>query len=104
MIKPGLKAGGQSLPALVVSCNAINENLEMVIVCPLIEDMQISESQEGMVVVPKEVIGLNHNSVILCFQLFTISKERIVKRIGSLPTFLMPSVQSSLKAVLNLND
>lgn len=93
-----------TLPALIITCDAINKNLGTLLVCLLINDRQISESLIGAIFVPKEVIGLSDNSIVLCLQIFTISKNQIVKCIGSLPDSFISSIKKSLKTVLNLDE
>ncbi|MFQ5677349.1 MAG: type II toxin-antitoxin system PemK/MazF family toxin, partial [bacterium] len=52
---------GAGLRAVVVSSDALNKNLETVIVCPLIEQAPILESVTGATFVPKEVVGLRND-------------------------------------------
>ena len=75
-------------PALVISADTINDNLQTVIICPLIEAKNVSQSRIGATFVPKEIGGLHENSLILSFQIKTISKERVLKRLSSLPSDL----------------
>lgn len=89
--------------ALVISANAINDNLPTVIICPLIEAKNVSESRIGATYVPKEIGGLSEDRIVLSFQIQTISKERIVKRISSLPSPFMRQVKESLQTALNLD-
>lgn len=99
---PGLEQN-DDIPAVVISCDTINDNLETVIVCPLIESKQPSESRVGAIFVPKEVLGLENNHFVLCLQILTVFQEQIINRIGSLPDSLMSSVELGVKTVLHLD-
>ena len=97
------KLNGSSRYAVVISADIINENLQTVIVCPLIEAKQVVKSRIGATFVPKSVIGMDINSLVFSLQIKTISKERIVKRVSSLPTDYMVQIKESLQAVLDID-
>jgi mRNA-degrading endonuclease toxin of MazEF toxin-antitoxin module len=74
-----------------------------IIVCPLIEIGEISESRVGAAYVPGELIGMSRDSLVLCLHILTLDQDQIVKRIGSLPSSLMSNVEESLRFVLDLS-
>ena len=89
--------------AVIVSADVINENLQTVIVCPLIAAKEIKTSRIGATFLPKEETGLDLNSLILSLQIRTVAKETIVQKIGSLPHEYHAQVKESLQAVLELD-
>lgn len=99
----GSEKRGKAKLAVIVSADAINENLQTVIICPIIKANQVSTSRIGATFIPQEIGNLGNNSLILSFQINTISKERILKRIDSLPASFMLQVKESLQAVLNMD-
>lgn len=46
--------------------------------------------------------GLDRESIVLCARLITISKERLQRHMGALPTDLMHEVDDALRAALGL--
>ena len=89
-------------PALVISSDTLNSNLETIITCPIIEANGVQESRIGATFVPSDVIGLGKNCIILAFQIRSISKTRIVRRVGSLPESYLEEVQEGIKAALDI--
>lgn len=89
--------------AVIISADIINENLQTVIVCPLIEAKQVSQSRIGATFVPKADIGLDRDGLVFSLQIKTVSKDRIVKRVSSLPLSYMEKIKESLQAVLELD-
>ncbi|MCG8603718.1 type II toxin-antitoxin system PemK/MazF family toxin [bacterium] len=91
-------------PAVIISCNVVNANMGSIIICPLVEIGQISESRVGAAYVPGELIGMSRDSLVLCLHILTMKQDQIVQRIGSLPDSLMRSVEESLEFVLDLGQ
>lgn len=89
--------------AVIISTDVINENLQTVIVCPLIEAKQVSKSRIGATLIPKEVIGMEENCLAFSLQLKTVAKEKIIKRVGSLPLDYLQQIKESVQAVLELD-
>jgi mRNA-degrading endonuclease toxin of MazEF toxin-antitoxin module len=90
--------------AVVVSADIINENLPTVIVCPLVEADEVRESRIGATYIPKQDTGLELDCLVLSLQVKTVSREHIVKRIGTLPANYQAQLKESLQAVLELED
>ena len=89
--------------ALVISSDVVNQNLQTVIVCPVAEARKVAESRMGATLIPKGVIGLDHDVVVFSLQIRTIPKSQIVKRISSLPPPYLSQIRESLQAVLAIN-
>ncbi|MFQ5863896.1 MAG: type II toxin-antitoxin system PemK/MazF family toxin [bacterium] len=89
-------------PALIVSADAINEHLQTLIVCPLIEAKQVTQSRTGATFIPREVAGLKEHNLVLSLHIKTIPEKRILKRISSLPSSYLLQVKESIQAVLDL--
>ena len=78
----GTELGKKILPALIISCNELNEGWSnLIIIVPLTsKDKKITshvriEPPEGGITVP---------SFIVCEQIRSISKERLVKKLGTI--------------------
>ncbi|NIR53180.1 type II toxin-antitoxin system PemK/MazF family toxin [candidate division KSB1 bacterium] len=87
---------------VIISADAINDNLKTVIVCPLIDAKEVKESRVGVTFIPNHIIGVERDSLAFSLQIKTISKDRIVKRINSVPRNYMGQIKKSLYAVLDL--
>ncbi len=75
----GSEQGGRR-PSLIISGNMLNENLNIVIVCPLTTN--IKEFKGNVVLNPSHENGLKNASEILTFHIRSVSKERLKKKLG----------------------
>jgi mRNA interferase MazF len=97
----GSEQGGKR-PVLIVSRDAININAPIVIVVPLTN----RENKRRLYPTHVELFagegGLAKNSVVLCEQVRAISKNRLKKRIGEVPSQRMSGVDAALKISMDL--
>jgi len=93
----GSEQGGKR-PVLVVSGNSMNESLPVVIVCML------SGKVKGFpccpVISPTKSNGLKSTSEVLVFQIRTISKQRLNKKIGLIKQTEFAQILQGLHEVL----
>lgn len=89
--------------ATVVSANVVNEYLHSVIICPLIRTPHFQHSRIGATFVPKEISGLDEHTTINYFEITSILKDQIAKRIGALPNIFLPEIRDSLKAIFDIS-
>ncbi len=83
-------------PVLIVSGNAMNEHLGLVIVCPFSSS---KKDYPGSVFIPKSPgNGLEKDSEILTFQIRTLSGKRLGERLGRV------SKEQLKKAIFALNE
>ena len=76
----------------------MNDNLEIGIVCPL--STKIKNLAGCLVLQKKTVSGLDYDSEVLTFQIRTISKERLTKKIGEITTEEFNKLKKGLNEVL----
>ncbi|MFZ2450338.1 MAG: type II toxin-antitoxin system PemK/MazF family toxin [Methylovulum miyakonense] len=75
---------GKTRPVLVISDDDINAIL------PVMNILPITSYKQGRSIYPNEVFvnttesGLDKDSIILCHQIRTIDKKRLIKRIGQI--------------------
>lgn len=69
-------------PAVIISGNALNDNLGTVIVCPL--TTKIKNYKGNVVLEPGDENGLNKTSEILTFHIRSVSKERFSRKLGNI--------------------
>lgn len=67
-------------PVVILSGNMLNQYLQVVITAPL--TTKIKNYQGNPVIHPKESNGLQEISELMVFHIRSISKDRLVKRLG----------------------
>jgi mRNA interferase MazF len=68
-------------PVVIVSGNLLNEHLPVVIVMPL--TTKIKKYKGNPVLRPSKVNGLKNESEMLVFHIRSVSKDRLVEKLGS---------------------
>ena len=69
-------------PVLVISDEQINRLLPVVNVLPITSRKQGRNIYPNEVLVPQGVGGLTKESIVLCYQIRTLDKERLIKTMG----------------------
>ena len=84
-------------PVVVISGNTMNKNLGIFIICPISSKIK---NYAGAVLLQKNKINkLKENSEIITFQIRTISKERMIKKIGEITDLELKAIFYSLNEV-----
>ena len=72
-------------PVLVISREAINQTLPVVNVLPITSVKSSSRRiYPNEVLLPSSTAGLSVNSIVLCYQIRTLDKQRLYKPLGEL--------------------
>jgi mRNA interferase MazF len=83
-------------PIVIISGNTMINNLDVVIACPL---SSIIKNLLGCIILkPNATNNLSKESEVITFQIRTVSKKRLLKRIGEI------SEKELLSIKLGLND
>ena len=85
-------------PAVIVSGNNLNNNLDVIWVCPL--SSSIHEFEGNPILKPNSENGLKNESEIMVFQIRSISKKRLKKKIGSISTKEMNQISVTINDIL----
>ena len=85
-------------PVVVISGNVVNEYLKVVIACPL--TTKIKNYKGNIVLEPDTINGLSEKSEILIFHVRSISKERLIKKIGSISEKQLAELKMGLDDIL----
>ena len=86
-------------PVVIVSGNSMNEHMDICIVCPLTSKIK---KYAGCVVIKKDKQnGLKEDSEIITFQIRTIAKERLTKKIGTITSEQLKNLKQGLIEVLH---
>lgn len=92
---------GRIRPALVIQNDILNKYSPLTIVAPITSKIYEKEYPTN-VFIKKEETKLNKDSTILLNQIRAIDKRRIIKKLASLPHFLMKKVDMALKVSLEI--
>lgn len=85
-------------PAIVISNDSINQFSQLVVVVPLTKNT--AHLSPSHVVIPRGNARLTFTSKVVTEQIKAVDKQRIVKRLGSLPSPLPAQVERALKNTL----
>ncbi len=69
-------------PVVIVSGNMLNKYLQAVITCPL--TTKIKNYKGNIILEPNEQNGLTEKSEIMIFHIRSVSKDRLIKKIGTI--------------------
>ena len=85
-------------PVVIISGNLLNEHLNTVICCPLTS--KVRNYKGNVVLVPDGQNNLRLPSEILTAHIRSISKERLVRRIGRISAQQMEEIKTGLSEML----
>jgi mRNA interferase MazF len=85
-------------PVVIISGNLLNEHLPVVIVMPL--TTKIKNYKGNPVLKPSKVNGLTNESEMLVFHIRSVSKDRLVEKIGSTESSELEGAIKTLNDIL----
>lgn len=85
-------------PVVIISGNMLNHYLPVVIVCPLTS--KIKNYKGNIILKPDEENGLTEPSEIMIFHIRSISKERLVRKIGEVTGSELAGLKLGLDDIL----
>lgn len=95
-IKGSEQAGNR--PAVIISGQAMNNNLDVIIVCPITSS--VKNFKGNPILEPTKDNGLLIASEIMVFHIRALSKLRFKKRIGSVTNEQLEQTKNTLNAIL----
>jgi mRNA interferase MazF len=75
---------GKTRPVLVISDEDINAILPVINIFPITSYKQGRKIYPNEVYLKEEQSGLDKDSIVLCYQIRTIDKKRLIKKIGGI--------------------
>lgn len=106
-IDPGEPSGsepGYRHPFVVVQNNIFNRsNIENVVVCVVTSNLKRAKSPGNVLLIPGEG-GLPEQSVINISQIYTVDREDLGKKIGSLSAARVAEVLDGIRLILEPKD
>lgn len=85
-------------PAIIISGNTMNENSNLLIVCPLTSSLHYYKGHP--IIEPSLENGLKCTSEVLVFQIRSLSKDRFKKKLGTVPNITISSIHEVLNKIL----
>ena len=85
-------------PVVIISGDMLNKYLQVVIACPLTS--KIKEYKGNPILDPNAQNGLSEKSEILIFHVRSISKHRLVKKIGNITETQLKKLKQGLDDIL----
>ena len=85
-------------PVVIISGNLMNQYLSVVITCPL--TTKIKNYKGNIVFEPNETNGLLEKSEIMIFHVRSVSKDRLVKKIGNITEKELSELKLGLNDIL----
>jgi len=86
-------------PAVIISGNVMNDNYDLVIVCPLTS--KINNHRGNVILVPNMSNGLFQKSEILVFHVKSISKKRLIKYRGKIDKETLEKIKTNVGKILS---
>ena len=85
-------------PVVIVSGNLLNQHLPVVIVIPL--TTKIKNYKGNPVLMPTKANGLKKESEMLIFHIRSVSKDRLVEKLGSIENSELERAMKTLNDIL----
>ncbi|HMG72561.1 MAG TPA: type II toxin-antitoxin system PemK/MazF family toxin [Pyrinomonadaceae bacterium] len=96
---------GRTRPVLVLSDTRLNQILPVVNVLPITSRKHNRRIYPNEAQVPCGVAGLDVESIVLCYQIRTLDKQRLIRRLGVLgETNLRTEVLAALRFQLVMTE
>lgn len=87
-------------PAVIISGDTMNKNLNLVIVCPFTS--KIHNYKGNPIIEPTSENGLKKESEILVFQARSVAKKRLPKKLGILNDEILDEIHQTLNKILKI--
>lgn len=85
-------------PVVIISGNLMNKHLNIVIICPLTS--KVKTYKGNVVLEPSTKNKLTQSSEILTFHVRSISKHRLIKKVGSISAAELQQIKQCLDDIL----
>jgi len=85
-------------PVVIVSGNTLNKYLQVVIACPL--TTKIKGYKGNVILNSDDLNGLSKKSEVLIFHIRSISKDRLIKKLGNVTNIQLQEIKQTLDDIL----
>lgn len=80
---------GRTRPVLVISDEEINQILPVINVLPITSRKANRRIYPNEVLISSEISGLSVDSIVLCYQIRTLDKRRLIRNVGQLNNLVL---------------
>ena len=85
-------------PVAIISGNLLNKYLQIVIACPL--STRIKNYKGNIILTPDKHNGLSETSEVMTFHIRSISRARLVKKLGNISSDELKEIKLGLDDIL----
>jgi mRNA interferase MazF len=89
-------------PAIVIQREALERFTVTTLIIPLTTNLRRLKVP-GCVLIPVGEGGLTQDSVALCYQLAVVDRQRLIRRLGRVPSSRLIEINRALKSTLDLD-
>jgi mRNA interferase MazF len=98
-LNPGKGSEQQGFrPVVIISGNVLNQYMPVVIVCPL--TTKIKGYKGNIILEPDQENGLDEKSEVMVFQIRSVSKDRLIRKIGTISGSELEMMKQGLNEIL----
>jgi len=90
-------------PVIIIQRDTLDRFTTTVVVVPLTSNLRRAKIP-GTIVIPLGEGGLTQESVVLCYQIVVIDRQRLMRKLGTLSPNYLLMLKEALKYTLELND
>lgn len=94
--------GKKSRPSIIIQSREANELLDSATVVPISSHVQ-QDDEIYILLRPNKINGLTKPSIAICSHIYTINKERLIKKIGKLDNKEFESIIRGISLHLDLD-
>jgi mRNA interferase MazF len=96
---------GRTRPVLILSNSKLNQILPVVNVLPITSRKYNRRIYPNEALIPSGIAGLDVESIVLCYQIRTLDKQRLIRNLGTLrETNLRSEIVAALRFQLVIAD
>ena len=90
-------------PVIIVQRDTLDRFTTTVVVVPVTSNLRRAKIP-GTIILPTGEGGLTHDSVVLCYQIVAIDRERLIRKLGSLSADYVSRLQVALQYTLQMDE
>jgi mRNA interferase MazF len=90
-------------PVIIIQRDTLDRFTTTVVVVPLTSNLRRAKIP-GTIVIPLGEGGLTQESVVLCYQIVVIDRQRLMRKLGTLSPNYLFMLKEALKYTLELDD
>ena len=90
-------------PVIIVQRDTLDRFTTTVVVVPVTSNLRRAKIP-GTIILPTGEGGLTQDSVVLCYQIVSLDRERLIRKVGSLSADYVSRLQAALQYTLQMDE